>query len=130
MDLFDQIDFPVRRVLDRIMADKRARSALVYKRFKSASFDETVGYRVVLYDDFDFYGIRLRHNKKSILIASGNVEIGDEVYIVRGSDVPTEMSLKDRMEDADGNLYTLTSIDNIFDLAVMISVAGSHSIPS
>lgn len=131
MDLFDQIDFPVRRVLDRLMADKHLRSALVYKRFKSASFDKTVGHRVVLYDNFnDLYGIRLRHNKKSVLIASGDVEIGDEVYLVRGSEVPTGMSLKDRMEDADGNLYSITSIDNIFDLAVMISVAGSHSIPS
>lgn len=130
MELFDQIDFPVRQVLNRLMADQHLRSTLVYKRFKSASFNQGVGHRVVLYDEFTFYGVRLRHNKKSILTASGAVEVGDEVFIIRGSDAPVGMSLKDRLEDVDGNLYSLTSIDNIFDLAVMISVAGSHSIPS
>lgn len=130
MELFDQIDFPVRQVLDRLMADRHLRSALVYRRFKSASFAPDVGHRVVLYDDFTFYGVRLRHNKKSILTASGEVEVGDEVFIIRGSDAPAGMSLKDRLKDANENLYSITSIDNIFDLAVMISVAGSHSIPS
>ena len=128
--LFRQIERPVKQFLANIIADQGLREQITYKRYKSAVHDRNVGHKVITYDEFTLYSVRLQHTKESAKGSTGNVETGDEVFIIHGDDAPSDMTLKDQIVDASSNTLALKHIDNIFNLAVMITVEGGKRIPA
>ena len=125
MGLFDQIQGPVEEFLNKLFADKKLRESITYKTYASAAYDSDLGYKVVTYNEVPIYAVRLRHNHKSIRILSGDISAGDEVLLIRGDDAPSDMSTKDQIVDASGNIVNVKGIDNIFSLAVLVTISSS-----
>lgn len=128
--LFEHIEWPVRQFLAKLVADPKLREEVTYKRYKSAEHNRTLGHKVIIYDNFTLYGVRMRHTKKSAFVSTGEVEVGDELFVIRGSDAPINMSLKDQLVDAEGNTLAIKWIDNVFNLAMLITIEGGRSVPA
>jgi hypothetical protein len=123
--LFEQIKAPVTDVVKWLLSDKHLRKDITYKRYDSAAFDDSVGYRVTQYTDFVIGAIRMRHNKESAAISESEVEVGEELFLIDADGAPDNMSLKDQIIDEDGNLLQVRGVTDIFGLAVMVDYSGS-----
>lgn len=128
--IFSHLDGPVKEFLTRLMSDDRLREKVTYKKYVSGAHSQSAGYKVIVYNSYSLSGVRLRHNRRSMALSSGAVSAGDEVFLFRADDLPSGISLKDQIVDAEDNTSNVGVIDNVFGLAVLISIEGSNrSIP-
>lgn len=123
MGFFSQIKSPIRAVIDAIIADPDLREQITYKRYVSGSFSG--GMTSTVYSDTVFYAVRLKHTDKTVeLYGLPKLSIGDFLFLIRFSDMPIDYSTKDQIVDADGNIFKVSKIDNIFDLAISVTIEG------
>lgn len=130
--IFDAIEKPTKEVLERLLNDRSLRKLVTYKRFVSEQFDNALGYNVEVTDDVEeLRAIRLRHTQDSIRLSSGEVASGDMLYMVAFEDMPVDddgelnTSLKDVVVDESGKRFRVKAIDDIFGIAVSITVSGA-----
>ncbi len=124
MGFFDQIAVPVRGVLDQLFADPDLTQDITYKRFRKRDWSDDVGANVTKFRSFPLTAVRLRHTERSKLVGMSKIEVGDEVYLLRGDDVPSGMSLKDELVTEFGVTQELKDLTDIFGLATAVTVAG------
>ena len=122
MSFFSQIEGPTKAVLDQIFADPDLAKEITYRRFKSQQFDPAVKANVTLTDDIKLTVVRLSHTTASQLVGQGPIQVGDELYLINGPDVPEGMSMKDDIVDENGQEQTIKSINDIFGLATSVTI--------
>lgn len=129
MGIFSRIATPTRRALRDLFSDSDLSVNVTYKKFTGQGlFDSSLGYVPSTYEDHVVKAIRLRHNKKSAEMSEAPVEIGDEVFMFQAHLMPSGMSLKDLIIDEEGNEIKVKGIDNIFNIAISVSVEGGRSV--
>jgi hypothetical protein len=127
MGLFSQISGPVKQVVAKLVSDPNMGKDVTYKRFVSSSFDNTLKRNVDVYQDFSIRGISLRHNRRSVQTAPGEIEVGDPIYLFKYDDFPppeTPGSVRDLIVTEEGKILKVKEIQSIFELAVSVSVEG------
>ena len=124
MSIFSQVRAPVQRTLTELLSDENFREQVTYKRHTGQAFNSSAGYTVDTYEDTVLYTVRMRHNQDSVKVSTSAVEVGDVLFLFDGSTFPDDSSLKDTIEDADGNAMGIKGIDPIFDLAVIVTVVS------
>jgi len=124
MSLYTQVAGPTKAFLNQLMADKDLSRPVTYKRHKKTTFDETKGHNVTTWDSFPMPATKLLHNQRTVEVSNSKVEVGDSLFLIRGDDSPDGMTLKDQIVDEDGMKFRLKGIDNIFGIAVSITVDG------
>lgn len=128
MGLFGSVLPPISSLLRELTSDPDLIVAITYKRFDSQEFDASLGYNVNIYTDYAISGaIRLKHNVRSASVSSGEVDVGDQLFMLKAPDVPSNTSLKDLIVDEHGDTLKVTAIDNIFDLAYSFTVEGGRT---
>jgi hypothetical protein len=106
------------------MADTALRSQITYKRFDTQEYSNALGYEVNSYTEYSLDAIRLSHTQASNLVGVGTIEIGSQLYLLKGDDAPTGMSLKDEIVDEFNELQKVSNITPIFGLAVAVTIEG------
>lgn len=124
MGLFKQIEGPTRNVLIQLLADTDLSAAVTYRKYMGQSFSEAHGHNVEVYDEVQVSALRLKHNRRTAETTQGQVEAGDPLFVFSYRDMPTGLSLKDQIVDADGAVLKVKDINNIFGLAVSITAEG------
>jgi len=126
MGLFGQVVPPIKKVLDALLADTQLRELVTYKKFASQEYDTVLKRNVVTTTDYAAVkAIRLRHTNESVQVFTGKLEVGDQLFIFKFDDLPTGLSLKDRIVDESSKIHNAKSVDNIFDIAITVTVDGS-----
>lgn len=71
----------------------------------------------------------MRHTWKSTGggVSNSPIEIGDMLFLFKYADFPSGFSLKDRVEDASGEVLSIKHISAVLDLAIIVTVAGNLS---
>jgi len=126
MGFCSQIEGPIKKVLDDLMADVDLRKQITYRRYDSQEFSKAAGHMVNSYTDSVIYALRLRHDNSSQIAGVGPVQVGDQLYLLRDSDAPSSMSLKDEIVDEFGVTQKIKDITPIFGLAVSVTVEGGY----
>lgn len=124
MGIFGSIQGPIRAVLNNLINDRDLREQVKYDKYTGQAFDSELGHEVNTYASTVPYCIRLQHNADSVKEATFEVQIGDNLFMFRGTDVPEGASLKDQIVDEAGLIYKVKDIQNIFGLAVSVTVEG------
>lgn len=127
MGIYSQIEGPIKRVLNDLFADEDLASDIRYRRFRDTAWSDADGAMVDRFRTFRIEGIRLRHTDRSKLVGIADIQIGDQLYLLRYEGAPNRMSLKDEIRDEFGNTQKLKDIANIFNLAIAITVEGGTS---
>lgn len=122
MGIFEQIRGPVESFLDQLLASTEFSEQITYRKWTGQSFDETLKHNVATYDETPIKTARMRHNSRSVKVATADIQVGDEVFIFKSIDVPEGMSLKDLIVDSTGLIMKVKAIDNIFDIAHAVTV--------
>lgn len=122
---FSSIREPVKQLLNTLMSDDRYREEVTYRKFVSSSFDSALKRNVDVYENTPLVGVRMRHNKNSVKVATSPVEVGDLLLLFRGEGFPIGTSLKDLVKDAAGIELGVKAIDPVFDLAVSVTMVGA-----
>lgn len=129
MGFFSKIEGPVKKALNKLFSDPDLTVSISYKEYKGHT---KVGSRMVasFTSHSGLTAIRLKHTQKSQLLGSGidgvgAVEVGDQLYMFRYADVASiTHSLKNEIVDENGSIQSIKDIRNIFNLALVITVAG------
>jgi hypothetical protein len=108
-----------------LLSDDNFRERVTYKRYTGQSFDSSVGHTVNTYENKDLYAVRMRHNQRSVNVATSAVEVGDVLFVFDNAGFPEEFSLKDLIEDVEGNLLGVKGIDPVFDMAFFVTVVST-----
>lgn len=126
MGFYSTIRGPIKAVLDDLVNDQDLRKQVTYRRYIGQTFDASAGATVNTYSDTVCYAIKLKHNFKSIQESSYDVEVNDDLYMFKSEDLPSValLSTKDQIRDENSNTLKIKGIDNIFDLAVSVTVEG------
>lgn len=124
MSFYKQIRGPIRNILGDLCGDSDLAETVTYRKYLGQAFSEEEGHIVDHVVDSTPVAIRLRHSERSAQVASGPVEKGDQYFLFQYESLPNEISLLDKIIDANGKTYSLTSIDKIFGLAITITVDG------
>jgi hypothetical protein len=125
VSMFSWVRQPIQEMLSVLLSDDNFREKVTYKRYTGQSFDASAGHTVNTYDDTVLYAVRMQHNQRSVNVSTSMVEVGDVLFVFDGPTFPEDSSLKDLIEDAEGNLLGIKGIDPAFDLAVFVTVASS-----
>ena len=122
MGVFGRSIQALKNAIDLLMKDDTLYAVVTYKKWESQSFDRSLGHSVTVFDDTSVDAIKLRHNARSAMIASSEVQAGDPVFFMRYDDAPSGMSLKDEIVDANDNLFNVKDIADAFGIAYLITV--------
>lgn len=123
MGLFGQLIPPTKRVLNLLLNDPQLRKIVTYRKWVSSGFDNSVGHNVDVYTNTaSLRSLRLRHNSRSVSVATGNVQVGDEVFVFLAEDFPSDTSLKDLIVGPDNVTMKVKDINDIFDIAYSVTV--------
>lgn len=120
---FGGVVVEVKKLLDSLMSDKALAQNITLRRFTGQTFNTTLGHNVNAYNDTAIKAIKLKHNDNSRQIlgdrlqASGQIQVGDIVYLIRFDDAPGSLSLKDLINDGSETGIKIKRLKNIFDLA-------------
>jgi hypothetical protein len=125
MAIFSQIRAPVQAMVAELMSDPTFREQITYKRYTGQTFDGSLGYTINTYQETGLYAVRMRHNQNSVKVSTSDVEVGDVLFLFDGVTFPEDTSLKDVIEDVDGNTLGIKGIDPVFDMAVIVTVVSS-----
>lgn len=127
MGLFGSVLPPIQSLLAELTSDPALIVAIVYRRFDSQKFDKDAGHNINVYTDYPISGgIRLKHNARSAFVSTADVDVGDQVFMLKAPDVPSNVSLKDLIVDEHGDTLKVKAVDNIFDLAYSFTVEGGR----
>lgn len=133
MGFFNQIKGPVAQVVNQILNDPDLGAEVSYNLFSGQTFSETHGHNIDSYVEYQARAVQLKHSQKSILamesqrgmLDTPNVEAGDPMFLFRYADLPDGISLKDQIQDNNGNRMRVKAINKIFGLAIAVSCEGS-----
>jgi len=126
MGFFSQIQGPIKSVLRNIMGDEDLRVQITYRKYTGQAFDDSVGHTVDTFSESTLYAVRLSHTVKSALVGSGvgEIQVGDQLYLIQGDDAPDGMSVKDQIKDENGTIQKVKNVQDIFGLAVAVTIEG------
>ena len=117
--------FPIiREILHNVIGDTGVNEAVTYRRYNKQEYSEDLGYVDSSYDDFSMTVLRLKHNAKSAALVTGNVQVGDDVFIIENGDCPVSMSLKDVIVDSTSAILKVSDVKSVFDLAKIVTIEG------
>lgn len=126
MGFFSQIEGPIKQVLDQIFADPGLNVEITYRLHTGqGSFDHSTGSRSDTFTDYTLTVVRLRHTQGSQLVGIANIQVGDELYLLKGEDISSiagDFSLKDEIVNENSVSQTIKSINDIFGLATAVTV--------
>lgn len=126
MPVFSSAIPPAQRLLADVLADERFREFVTYKVPSSTeAFDDDLGYSVAGETSYPLPAVRMRHTKKSVLAASSPVMVGDLLFVFSAEGFPAGASVKDRIVDKNGNVFSVKNIDPVFGIAKIVTVAGA-----
>lgn len=124
MSLYSQVAGPTKAFLRQLKADKNLSRPVIYKQYVKTDFDAVKGHNVTTWKEFSITATKLLHNQRTVNASNSKIEVGDSLFLFAGEDIPTSITLKDQIVDEDGVKYRLKGIDNIFGIAVSITVDG------
>ena len=122
MGIFEQIRGPVESFLDELLGSIEFSEEVTYRRWDGESFNSTLGYNVATYTESVLKASRLRHNSRSVAVATADLQAGDEVFAFKSEHVPTGMSLKDLIVDENSVTMKVKALDNVFDMVHFVTV--------
>jgi hypothetical protein len=120
---FGGVVVEVKKLLTSLMADKALAIDITLRRFTGQTFNTVLGHNVNTYDETTIKAIKLKHNDNSRQVlgdrlqASGQLQVGDVVYLIKFDDAPGKLSLKDLINDGTEEGIKIKQLKNIFDLA-------------
>ena len=121
--IFGQIVAPTKAVLKQLLADTRLREKVTYKKFTGDAFSTALGYNVDAYEETTgIKTIRLRHNSKSVAVATAEIQAGDEVFVFLTDAFPEGASLKDQIKDGNGVIMKVKDIADAQKIATLVTV--------
>lgn len=124
MSLYTQVAGPTKAFLRQLKTDKDLSRPIVYKRYVKTEFDEVKGHNVTIWKEFPVIATKLLHNQSTVKASHSKIEVGDSLFLLSGNDTPSNMTLKDQIVDEHDVKFKLKGIDNIFGIAVSITVEG------
>lgn len=127
MSVFSQALLPVRKVINDLFADDFLATEITYRSYSGQSFDSIARVTVTSFTEKSITVVRLRHTDESARVGASQIQAGDQLYLFRYDDCPAKMSLKDEIEDEYGKIQMIKDINNIFKLAVAVTVEGGTS---
>jgi len=125
MEIFGKFEKKVKKVIADLIADSTLGASVVYKSFQSQTRDATTGQIVPTFTNYSIRAVKLNHTQSSQMQWIASVEVGDLVFIFKPEELPTLLSMKDRVAYAGRDLAP-KSIDEIFGIATCITVAGGQ----
>lgn len=126
MKVVSQIRGPVKSILNDLMSESPMMESLTYKKFQDQAFSVDSGFNVDTFVDYPVQGLRLRKRYGRATTPQGALERGDQFFVFRMSDLPEGISMKDKIVDENGKIYSIKEpIDKILDLAVTVTVDAS-----
>lgn len=108
-----------------ILDDDDLAVEVTYRKFVSQDYNESLGYNEDIFSETTPTVARLRHTVASALVGVGDIQAGDQVYMMRAEDAPSGMSLKDEIINEDGETQKIKDITPIFGLAVLVTVEAA-----
>lgn len=124
MGFFAQAAGPTRSVLNKLFADQDLAVEITYKRYVGSSFNSTTKVTELTYTDIPLTVLRLSHTVSSQLVGTDGVQVGDQLYLINGPDIPTGMSMRDKIVDENNNEQDIKQITPIFGLATAVTIRG------
>ena len=126
MGFFSSIRGPIKSVLSDIMGDQDLNSVVTYKKYTGQAFDDTLGRTANTYTELEVTGVKLRHTFKSMQMSQHDVQVNDDLFMFDFEDIAElwPLSTKDQIVGEDGEVYKIKAIDDIFELAVSVTVEG------
>lgn len=76
------------------------------------------------FDEYKIKALRLRHGMKSLFVGQGEIEAGDQVYMILYENAPEGMSKKDEIIDENGDTQKPKGFNHIYDVAVAVTIEG------
>ena len=120
--IFSQVLGPVDSMLSEILQDSNFSEEVTYKKYVSQSFSEAVGHVVETYESTTLKAVRMKHTAESATVSTSNVQVGDVLFMFKGGVLPSGASLKDLIEDAEGNVLGIKGIDPWFNMVAVVTV--------
>lgn len=124
---FRGVEVAVNKLLTSLMSDEALARDITLRRFTGQTFDADEGHNVNTYDDTTIRAIKLQHSDLSRQIlgdrlqASGQLQVGAVIYLVKFDDAPGKLSLKDLINDSGEEGIKIKKLENIFELAWAIT---------
>lgn len=125
MGLFGQVIPQIQAVLTQLFADDVLPEDVIYRSYVGQTFDSGEKRTIDSYNDVPLTAVRLRHNQRSQQVSNTHVEVGDVLFMFDFRGFPENYALKDQIVDAAGTTFDIKGIDNIFELAISVTVKGS-----
>lgn len=125
MSYFSAIIEPTKQMLEKLLGDPNFREKITYKRYVGQHFDTVLGYNVDTTIDTALYAVRMKHTRASVKVAQSDVEVGDMLFLFAKDSFPADVSLKDAVVDANGNVLGIKGLDPVFGIAVIVTVSDN-----
>ena len=125
MSIIAQIAGPANQWLDELFRDPTLSERVTYRKFTGrGAFSKQLGYPAGAYDDDPITAVRLKHNKKSVAVVHGEVEVGDVLFVFRSPQLPSGISKKDLIVDKSSVVFNVNDITPVYGIATLITVKG------
>ena len=99
MGIFGQIQAPVRGIIRQLTTDRDLRVVITYKLYVSRTWSDAEDAQVTNFSATSINAVRLSHTAESKFMGVGDIQLGDQLYLLDFRDAPTGMSLKDEILD-------------------------------
>jgi hypothetical protein len=123
--MFGEVKTAVQEVLDMFCTDVDLRRMITYRKFSGVTFSATTRQNVSTYINTVLSAIRLVHDLRSAQASAGEVQAGQPLYIIRGSEAPADMSKKDLILD-DGNTLKVAIIQDLLGVCYLVTCEGNQ----
>jgi hypothetical protein len=125
-DIFTEVKRQVDPTLDYLIGTSALGVSAMYKKYTGQTFNAVTKVAVDSYSDTALSGIKSFHTFNSAVVArnsaaNSEIQAGDVLYIFKFNDMPTGVSLKDRLVEG-GKTYNIKSIMPIAGIVYMITV--------
>ena len=125
MTMFGDIKDSIAPVLEEFFTDEELIREITYKKYTGESFDPVLKYTVATYDSKPIPAIRMLHTARTASVTPGAVQAGQVLYMLRTTDAPEGMSLKDMIVDGE-TIVAVSVINDIFGIVFEVTVEASN----
>jgi len=125
---FGDVQSDIKKVLADFFSDPDLTTDITYRKFISQAYDNNLGHTVTTYQNTSLKAIKVTHNSEShqifgdFLEGAFKVQIGDVAYLLNFVGAPTDLSIKDLIDEGTEESIKVKQIKNASDLVYFVTV--------
>lgn len=118
---FTSVKARINKIISDLLADEGLAVTITHKKDLGVVWSDEFKRNVASTSDTSMPAIRTKHNRRSVQVSGSGVEEGDIVYFVQNSDMPSIITLNDRIVEG-ANSYRIKNIQDLFGVAYIVTV--------